>query len=444
MASWLLKQPFAHGDLKPDNIIVQKDGYCVLVDYDGMYVPTMQGMPRICMGTPNFTHPSQTEHALNKDIDSYAITVIALSLQVFALRPGLIGESPDFCVITKQQALKLHTVSLLDDENLMADNNTQELLSLFLHTLSQNKLDAEYFDKAIAEILVPKDFDIYNTEVTDEDLENCYEDRFNVRYSLDGRRLLRTSGHDYFYETYRIREGVMTVCSSALRTLDEPEELERIFLPDSILSIGRDAFADKGYLTFCNIPQSVIHIEDNPWMGCSMKQMRCDSKHFIIEDGILYSADHRIVYGLVYSHSDIIIDKRAKIIVRGAFYGHRFLESINLGTVKSIGNGAFSGCSFLREITIPDSVESIGNHAFSGCYSLEEITIPDSVESIGDLAFSGCSSLEEITMPGSINSIGYDAFASCAFLKRIYVPKSNFIRFKFILPQKFHNFLVGI
>lgn len=477
MASWLLKQPFAHGDLKPDNIIVQEDGYCVLVDYDGMYVPAMQGMPQTCMGTPNFMHPSQAAHTLYKDIDSYAIAVIALSLQTFALRPNLIGQSPDFCVITKQQALKLYTVSLLDDEDLMADNNIQELLSLFLHTLSQNKLDAEYFDKAIAEILVPKDFDIYNTEVTDEDLENCYEDRFNIRYSLDGRRLL---GNRNFHtgSSYRIREGVLSVCSRALQPENTPsDELKRIFLPDSVQSIGGVAFANNDDLTICNIPQSVIYIDDNnPWGGCfNIKQMSCNSKHFIIEDGILYSADHRIVYGLIYFHSDIIIDKRAKIISSNAFWSNRpnceliiktvnfnnieeigdkaflsckSIETVNLSEVKKIGEWAFSDCTSLRfimlssqlstikkmtfwdcsslqHIVIPNSATTIEKGAFGFCESLLDITIPDSVTTIGDGAFLHCVSLQNITIPDSVTSIGRSAFNNCKRLTNIEVSVNN-------------------
>lgn len=500
MASWLLKQPFAHGDLKPDNIIVQEDGYCVLVDYDGMYVPAMQGMPQTCMGTPNFTHPSQAAHTLNKDIDSYAIAVIALSLQTFALRPNLIGQCPDFCVITKQQALKFHTVSLLDDEDLMADNNIQELLSLFLHTLSQNKLDAEYFDKAIAEILVPKDFDIYNTKASAEELGNCYTytDKFNVIYSLDGRRLFglrvfpfykcRINSHRESF--YRIREGVLSICSRSLqhltRHLTRPS-LKRIFLPDSVLSIGGAAFANNEGLTICNIPQSVIYIEDNnPWGGCfNIKQMSCNSKHFIIKDGILYSADYRIVYGLIYFHSDIIIDKRTKLIAAEAFKDHKSLQHISIpDSVTSIGYQAFEGCSSLQgvtipdsvasiesavfyecsclhDVTIPDSITSIGSCAFYGCFSLEKVTIPDSVTSIGKEAFSGCSSLTEIEIPDSVTSIGEEAFSGCSSLteimisdsvssigdgafsccislKKIFVPLNDIYRFKAMLPDYVH------
>ena len=54
LAMWLLPQPFAHGDLKPDNILVQADGSLTLVDYDGMYVPAMQGQKSRELGSPDF------------------------------------------------------------------------------------------------------------------------------------------------------------------------------------------------------------------------------------------------------------------------------------------------------------------------------------------------------------------------------------------------------
>ena len=108
-------------------------------------------------------------------------------------------------------------------------------------------------------------------------------------------------------------------------------------------------------------------------------------------------------------------------------------ESINGEKITSIGYNAFSGCTGLSEITIPDSVTSIGNYAFdgwtneqtiiinyggfsansytwSGCSAKIEVTIPDSVTSIGNYAFCGCTGLTEFTIPDSVTSIGDYAF----------------------------------
>ena len=67
MATWLRSQPFAHGDIKPDNIMVRPDGSLTLIDYDGMFVPAMKGQksPTIC--TKDFSHPASV-----LQIDAYA------------------------------------------------------------------------------------------------------------------------------------------------------------------------------------------------------------------------------------------------------------------------------------------------------------------------------------------------------------------------------------
>ena len=60
MAAWLRSQPFAHGDIKPDNIMVRPDGTLKLVDYDGMFVPAMKGQKSPTIGTKDFSHPLRT------------------------------------------------------------------------------------------------------------------------------------------------------------------------------------------------------------------------------------------------------------------------------------------------------------------------------------------------------------------------------------------------
>ena len=84
MAIWLLSQPFAHGDLKPDNIIVKNDGSLVLVDYDGMFVPAMQGQKAREIGSPDFRNPLRTEMDFDRNIDNFPIVSILLSLELIA------------------------------------------------------------------------------------------------------------------------------------------------------------------------------------------------------------------------------------------------------------------------------------------------------------------------------------------------------------------------
>ena len=91
-------------------------------------------------------------------------------------------------------------------------------------------------------------------------------------------------------------------------------------------------------------------------------------------------------------------------------------------TVTSIGNFAFSWCTGLTSVTIPDSVTSIGDGAFSECISLTSVTIPDSVTSIGDFAFTHCAGLTSVTIPGSVTSIGDYAFSECSGLTSVDIP----------------------
>lgn len=89
LAVWLLRQPFAHGDLKPDNIMVRTDGSLALIDYDGLYLPEMAGEKARETGTEGFRHPERSETGFGKQIDDFPIALISLGFRALARWPEL-------------------------------------------------------------------------------------------------------------------------------------------------------------------------------------------------------------------------------------------------------------------------------------------------------------------------------------------------------------------
>ena len=94
-------------------------------------------------------------------------------------------------------------------------------------------------------------------------------------------------------------------------------------------------------------------------------------------------------------------------------------------SAKSIGFAAFAGCHKLASIRISESVTSIGAHAFESCNELTEVVVPESVTVIADRAFQFCHALTSISIPTKVSSIGVDAFIACESLSSISVASGN-------------------
>ena len=187
-------------------------------------------------------------------------------------------------------------------------------------------------------------------------------------------------------------------------------------------SIGSSAFYECTGLTSITIPNSVTSIGNYAFDGCrgltSITVAEGNSKYHSQNNCIIETASKTLIAGC--KTSIIPDDGSVTSIGDGAFSGCSGLTSITIpDSVTSIGSYAFYYCSGLTSITIPDSVTSIGSHAFEGCSGLTSITIPDSVTSIGDWAFSGCSGLTSITIPDSVTSIGEWAFYGCSNLTNV-------------------------
>ena len=149
----------------------------------------------------------------------------------------------------------------------------------------------------------------------------------------------------------------------------------------------------------------------------------CGSKvsaHDFEVDGIYYN---------ITSEEDLTVEVTRNNDLYNSYWGQTVTipscvvyESVEY-SVTSIGSFAFSMCSRLTSISIPESVTSIGSSAFSSCSSLTSITLPEGMTSIGKSAFHGCSSLTSITLPEGMTSIGSSAFSSCSSLTSITLPE---------------------
>ena len=205
-----------------------------------------------------------------------------------------------------------------------------------------------------------------------------------------------------------------------------------ITIPDSVTSIGI-AFEDCTSLASVIIPDSVTSIGMGAFEGCNSLESITLPFVGATKDGTEDTHLGYIFGASIYNNNDDYVPASLKeVIITGgtsigehAFFNCNSLTSVTIpDSVTSMGNATFYGCTSLASITIPDSVTSIGERAFEDCTSLASVTIPDSVTSIELSTFSGCTSLTSVTIGNSVTSIGNYAFYSCTSLTSVIIPDS--------------------
>ncbi len=422
MAAWLRSQPFAHGDIKPDNIMVRPDGSLTLIDYDGMFVPSMKGQTSPTIGTKDFSHPLRTKDDFDETIDDFALASMALSLKAISLSPSLFDEygSSDRLLFSADDYRDLSQSKLLTAlKPLMTDSELNTLLSLFLLAHATKTLSMDSF--RLFSVSKPECVSVVDisTDVTDEDLVEAIEDEYGVKYSKDGKRLLKA--YSKLNGEYHIRKGTICICFSAFENC---AGLTGVVIPEGITEIGDFAFSN------CPSLENILVSADNPSYVsinncCLSKDLRklifgCRSS--IIPEGI--SMIEESAFEGCVGQTSIVMPEGVKEIGRDAFSGCTGLTNIVIpDSVTEINGGAFFGCTSLTSIVIPKGVTEIGESAFGGCVGLTSVVIPEGVTEIGESAFGGCVGLTSVVMPKSVTKIGWGAFKDCTSLTSIVIPK---------------------
>ncbi len=200
-------------------------------------------------------------------------------------------------------------------------------------------------------------------------------------------------------------------------------------LPEGMTSLeGYGLFSNCDALTCVRIPETLTDIEDGVFDRCkslAALDVASNNPKYTSEDGILFSKDKTTLLRCPAAKSTVSIPHSTTTIGSSAFSNCTLLKQVTIpNRVTSIEPDAFDGCA-LTSVTIPGSVKSIGDSAFHNCDRLETVVLENGVEIIGQWAFRDCDRLTEFSLPDTISEVGRYAFGENKRLLSIDVSSNN-------------------
>lgn len=199
--------------------------------------------------------------------------------------------------------------------------------------------------------------------------------------------------------------------------------LSQLELHEGLSEICADAFAECSSLKSLTIPSSVSNVSVGAFANCmiedlTMPQVFGNYLAFIF-GGINGYGDNYIIPSTLVSVT--ITDSN---VPEYAFSQCSNIQTVTIGNAAVVYDNAFSYCSSLTQVNLPETLTSIGENAFYNCASLSQIELPSSLTNIAQSVFSSCSALESIVIPSSVTSIGSGAFSYCYGIKEINLPSA--------------------
>lgn len=434
LAIWLLSQEFAHGDIKPDNILIHPVSEVpIIVDYDGMFVPSMNGTIAREMGSPDYRHPLRTPDYFNKNIDDFSLAVIQLYIDSVCAN----------CKLSKSFDINSFALSERDFANI-ANSESIDLMKCFLIDIRFTRSFTRFLE--LSEPKVNRFFEREVPLISESSLQYWREsipqaDRVwittdNVKYSENWDALI-CFPYDSPLEIYTIKYGCKKISQAAFNEEVDGDwegvwaygnKLREIRIPNTIEAIEDDAFIGCHSMESLLLPQSIKKIGTNVFPK-KLNEIECESNSFITDKNCLYSINGDLLW--------VRRDLRSFSVPEGVTYIHY---------------GSLDLCSNLEEVFFPSTLinmdapglpytvkefksKSKSIIANQDCiYSSDGVLIwvkkdiwyfefPVGIKAIGSQAFDRCRDLRNLSIPSSIKSIE-DDIGMCWGLDWIYLPES--------------------
>ena len=476
LAQWLIPQPFAHGDLKPDNILVREDGTLVLVDYDGMYVPAMKGQKARELGSPDFRHPLRTEDDFDEHIDDFPFLVLLLSCLYVCDNP----KSITFPILLENDLYNYVNSKRLKQIYPSRRRTINRCVSLLVNSLVENEtvISNENFDKVFK--IIKWDFFTYAQEMNElllkrgKEKYNFFRRGYDEKIELypitliedDVRRysyswfenfdsneycynhyyyngcLLKVQDYDAGmaiglhkeYEWYEywgiiaVPSDTIVICKNAF---SHCKYVETIIVPGSVKYIGDYAFYDCDNLRYIVFPDSIEMVGKNIFNTQGVSHFKKDREgRLSYFDSNVVSLQYIIVpNGYKEYYKKLLPDYTSFIVDFSEFINskdtlnHPLINSISkLVSVRTDKLFKYNGEKDFVEVPYGTSI--ICNNAFEDNKSIQKVILPKTIEVYGCSIFSGCENLEDVILPPNIKRIADGFFHGCKKLKTVYLPDS--------------------
>lgn len=245
----------------------------------------------------------------------------------------------------------------------------------------------------------------------------------SVEYSADGTKLIirYTDGSSQEIPLPQEEEFAYVTFDDGLYIAEYLGDGGTVTIPsehngEPIVGIGGYAFAMQSRLECVIIPDSIKTIGENAFLSCfNLTSVECG-------DGVENIGTS--AFESCLNLTSVQFGKSVADIGDRAFYECKKLTAVDLpASVTRVGDSAFANCSSLASLTVSDAAAEIGSAAFADCAVLSTLDLGGSLVSIGAGAFSACVGLNSVTIPDSVTSVGESAFSGCAGLDMLAIGK---------------------